>query len=68
MAYDKAIKGESNESLATALLRNVYQNDESKSDAAIALERYVKRELACLTMTDSDALMSGNVKFSSDHL
>lgn len=66
MAYDKALKGESGETLASALFRNVYQGEPSKEAAAIALERYVKRVLACLTMTDSAAVMAGNVRFSSD--
>lgn len=64
LAYDKALKGESGETLASALLRNVYQADPGKKEAAVKLERYVRRELACLSLTDSAAVMSGNVRFS----
>ncbi len=29
------------------------------------LERYVRREMACLAMTETDPLMAGNVRFST---
>jgi cytochrome b pre-mRNA-processing protein 3 len=69
MAYDKALKGEAGaggaqETLAAALQRNVYLADAGKAAAAAALERYCLRELACLAVTDSGAVMAGNVKFS----
>lgn len=64
MAYDAAMKEDPKETLAEALLRNVYQADPGKREAARKLERYVKRELACLAMTDSAAVMAGNVRFS----
>ena len=64
MAYDKALKKEGTETLDVALLRNVYQGDTGKEGAATKLERYLQRELACLSKTDSAAVMSGNVRFS----
>lgn len=66
MAYDKAMAG--GETLDKALLRNVYLLDESKAADAKQLARYVRRELACLSLTPSEAVMLGNVKFSSDGL
>ena len=64
MAYDKAIKGEGTESLAAALQRNVFQAAPGAAAAAGKLERYLRRELACLSLTDSAAVMAGNVRFS----
>ncbi|KAK9819883.1 hypothetical protein WJX72_003560 [[Myrmecia] bisecta] len=62
MAYDKALKGDGD--LAEALLRNVYINDTSKKAQAGLLARYVRRELACLNMTDSSAVLDGKIRFS----
>lgn len=64
MAYDKALKKEGTETLDMALLRNVYQGADGKEAVASKLERYLQRELACLSKTDSSAVMSGNVRFS----
>ncbi|CAL8461833.1 g1364 [Coccomyxa elongata] len=66
MAYDKALKGEGD--MVDALLRNVYGVDSGKRKSAEALARYVQRELACLSMTDTESVMSGKVKFSTDFL
>ena len=64
MAYDNAIKGEGTDSLAGAFLRNIYQGAADKENASLRLERYAQRELACLSQTDSKAVLGGNVKFS----
>ena len=48
------------------MLRNVYSLDERKGDDAVLLARYVRRELACLTMTPSEAVMAGNLRFSAE--
>ena len=68
MTYDKALKGgegsSSSETLSEALWRNVYQNAEGKENAAVRLEKYLQRELACLSQTESEAVMNGNVRFS----
>ncbi|KAL4443490.1 hypothetical protein ABPG75_011227 [Micractinium tetrahymenae] len=66
MAYDKAMAG--GEPLEKALLRNVYLLDEAKQADARLLARYVRRELACLAQTPSEAVMAGNLKFSSEGL
>ena len=54
--------------MVDALLRNVYGIDSGKRKSAEALARYVQRELACLSMTDTKSVMSGKVKFSTDFL
>lgn len=66
MAYDKAMTQDDSlpkESLSSALLRNVYQGDPTKKNAASRLEKYVQLQLACLSMTESADVMSGNIKF-----
>ena len=62
----QALKGEGD--LTEALLRNVYGLDSGKRKRAEALAKYVQREVACLAMTDSEAVMSGQVRFSTDFL
>jgi hypothetical protein len=62
----QALQGEGD--LTEALLRNVYGLDSGKRKRAEALAKYVQREVACLSMTDSEAVMSGQVKFSTDFL
>lgn len=62
--YDKALKGEGN--FTEALLRNVYENEKAKMHFAKRLERYIRREIACLAMTDTEALMKGQIQFTSD--
>lgn len=62
--YDKALKGEGD--FKEALLRNVYENDKGKIHHAKRLERYMRREIACLAMTESEAVMSGQIQFTSD--
>lgn len=73
MAYDKAMQPEaSKDDLACTLWRNVFAEDDSlmpTGELAIPVQnlaRYVRREIACLTMTDKDALLSGNILFSTD--
>ena len=62
----QALKGEGE--MAEALYRNVYGMEDGKRKQAEALARYVQRELACLAMTDTEAVMSGKLKFSTDFL
>ena len=62
----QALKGEGE--LSEAIFRNVYGMEEGRRKQAEAMARYVQRELACLAMTDSDAVMSGKVKFSTEFL
>ena len=54
--------------MADALLRNVYGDDPAKRKQAEILARYVQRELACLALTESESVMSGKLKFSTDFL
>lgn len=63
---EQALKGEGE--MAEALYRNVYGMEDGKRKQAEALARYVQRELACLAMTDTEAVMSGRLKFSTDFL
>jgi cytochrome b pre-mRNA-processing protein 3 len=71
MAYDAAMGvpgastgGRAPESLASALQRNVFEGDEAAAEAATGLERYCKREMACLAMTPSEAVLAGNLRFT----
>lgn len=67
MAYDKALGvGSSGKDLPIALWRNVY-GSEGEKRGAITLASYVRRELASLNMTDSKAVLNGNLKFSRDY-
>lgn len=65
VAYDKALKAEST-SLDDAIYRNVYGSQGDKADAAI-LAAYMRRELASLHLTDGEAVLKGNVKFTRDY-
>lgn len=62
-AYDRALGSDPPETLASALYRNVYQAQEEKKQASSLLERYVKRELACLSKTDSSVVLAGRIRF-----
>ena len=42
----------------------MYANDAAAAPAARALARYVQRELGCLELTDSAAMMTGQLRFS----
>jgi len=50
--------------LTAALLRNAYGGDEARAGHAGALARYALRELACLSLTPSEAVVAGRVRFS----
>lgn len=62
-AYDRALGPDPPETLASALYRNVYQANEEKKQASALLERYVRRELACLSKTDSQVVLRGRIRF-----
>ena len=62
----QALKGEGE--LSEAIFRNVYGMEDGRRKQAEAMARYVQRELACLSLTESDAVMSGKVKFSTEFL
>ena len=53
MAYDNALKAPAGE-LAKVLHRNVFMSQGDEAHSRL-LERYVRRELGCLSMTDGPA-------------
>lgn len=71
-AYDAAILPEAaKDELSHVIWRNVFSEEDapmpkgSSATAVQALARYTRREYACLTLTDKEALFSGNFTFSS---
>ena len=65
IAYDNALAS-GNGDFAKALHKNVYHNEGDESNSK-KLEKYVRRELACLTRTHASAVLEGRVRFSSGH-
>ncbi|XP_021286773.1 ubiquinol-cytochrome-c reductase complex assembly factor 1 [Herrania umbratica] len=72
VAYDAALLPEAKqEELTDIIWRNVFSDDgTSKPDAAAlrtvqAMARYVRREVTCLSLTDKEAMFSGNFIFTS---
>lgn len=72
VAYDNALLPEAGKNdLSDVLWRNVFCDDAGSepSDAAKrvvqAMARYVRREVSCLSVTDKDAMFSGNFMFTS---
>ncbi|KAJ7539217.1 hypothetical protein O6H91_11G081400 [Diphasiastrum complanatum] len=72
-AYDAAMKpNASKDELAQALWRNVFAEDDSllpsgpPAAPVHALARYVRRETACLSVTDINSILSGNIMFTRD--
>ena len=63
LAYEKALSS-GNDDFMKALRRNVFMN-EGDEKSAKALERYCRREMACLHITETEAVVSGRVRFSS---
>ncbi|KAF7008352.1 hypothetical protein CFC21_023120 [Triticum aestivum] len=70
--YDTAISPEaSQDDLVNVIWRNVYADEGSEPmDAAAtpavqALARYTRREATCLSLTDKEAVFSGNFKFTA---
>ncbi|XP_039126748.1 ubiquinol-cytochrome-c reductase complex assembly factor 1 [Dioscorea cayenensis subsp. rotundata] len=71
VAYDAAMSPEAkHDDLANVIWRNVFSDDgsEMSSDAAKsvvqAMSRYIRRESTCLSLTDKDAIFSGNFMFT----
>ncbi|KAJ0959695.1 hypothetical protein J5N97_029733 [Dioscorea zingiberensis] len=71
VAYDAAMSPEARHNdLANVIWRNVFSDDgaEMSSDAAKsvvqAMSRYTRRESTCLSLTDKDAIFSGNFMFT----
>jgi len=72
-AYDKAMTLEAaQDELARALWRNVFAEDDAimpnglNATPVHALARFVRKEAACLALTDSESFMTGNILFSND--
>jgi len=62
-AYDKSLEN-SSRGLAEALHRNVFF-DEGDSEKAKVLAEHVRHELGCLSVTATDALLEGRMRFSN---
>ena len=58
----QALVGE--EDLSDALLRNVYLGNKQKKRDAKNLEKYVRRELACLAVTEVELIKRGDIAFT----
>ncbi|KAG5558292.1 hypothetical protein RHGRI_008274 [Rhododendron griersonianum] len=70
VAYDAALLPEAKqEELENVLWRNVFSDDGSSipddSGLRAAMSRYVRRESTCLSLTEKEALFSGNFMFTS---
>uniref|UniRef100_A0A7C9ER71 Ubiquinol-cytochrome c chaperone domain-containing protein n=1 Tax=Opuntia streptacantha TaxID=393608 RepID=A0A7C9ER71_OPUST len=72
VAYDAALLPEAGkDDLSNVLWRNVFSDDAGSepTDAAKqvvqAMARYVRREVSCLSLTDKEAMFSGNFMFTS---
>eukprot|EP00249_Psilotum_nudum_P003846 c17346_g1_i2 orf=464-1315(+) len=73
LVYDAAMQPEaSRDDLPRALWRNVFAEDDSGMPIGPlvipvqALASYTRRELTCLSLTDRDAILSGNILFTAD--
>ncbi|CAN6465440.1 unnamed protein product [Victoria cruziana] len=71
VSFDAAMLPDAaNDELPKSIWRNVFSDDGtpmpngSSADAAQAMARYVRREVACLSMTDAETVFSGNLKFT----
>ncbi|KAG6595120.1 ubiquinol-cytochrome-c reductase complex assembly factor 1 [Cucurbita moschata] len=73
VAYDSAMLPEAGQDeLRNVIWKNIYSEDGSSmpNDAAAlravqAMARYTRREVTCLSMTDKEAIFSGNFVFTS---
>ncbi|WCJ36432.1 Ubiquinol-cytochrome-c reductase complex assembly factor 1 [Euphorbia peplus] len=72
VAYDAALRPEAkSDELVKVIWKNIFSdNGASEPDPTAlrsvqAMARYVRREVACLSLTDKEAMYSGNFKFTS---
>ncbi|XP_059461842.1 uncharacterized protein LOC132190822 [Corylus avellana] len=72
VAYDSAILPEAkSDELANIIWRNIFSHDglsqpnDAASQALQAMARYARREVSCLSLTDKEAILSGNFMFTS---
>ncbi|KAG2432776.1 hypothetical protein HYH02_012908 [Chlamydomonas schloesseri] len=66
--FDKVLAPGSSETLADVILRKYYGGEEAHRADADLLARFALREMACLAATDEEAVLRGNVRFSSADL
>ncbi|XP_038993494.1 ubiquinol-cytochrome-c reductase complex assembly factor 1 [Hibiscus syriacus] len=71
VAYDAALLPEATkEELTEVIWRNIFSDDGTSKPIGAALrtvqamERYVRREVSCLSLTDKSAMFSGNFMFT----
>lgn len=72
VAYDDALLPEAGkDELSNVLWRNVFSDDAGSEQTDVAnhvvqaMARYVRREVSCLSLTDKEAMFSGNFTFTS---
>ncbi|CAM8960985.1 unnamed protein product [Rhodiola kirilowii] len=72
VAYDKALLPDAKQDeLSSVLWRNIFSDDgvSKPTEEALhflqAMSRYARRESICLSLTDKDAILSGNFLFTS---
>ncbi|KAE8056836.1 hypothetical protein FH972_013572 [Carpinus fangiana] len=72
VAYDSAMLPEAkSDELANIIWRNIFSHDglsqpnDAASQALQAMARYARREVSCLSLTDKEAIFSGNFMFTS---
>ncbi|KAL2342072.1 hypothetical protein Fmac_010012 [Flemingia macrophylla] len=72
VAYDTAILPEAKQGdFSNVIWRNIFSEDGSSApdnaalQSAQAMARYARREVSCMTLTDKDAIFSGNFMFTS---
>jgi len=65
VAYDNALRDDPGE-LIDAIWRNMYGAEGGKAGAVLC-SKYLRRELASLSMTSSEAILSGNIRFTRDY-
>ncbi|PNH07739.1 hypothetical protein TSOC_005766 [Tetrabaena socialis] len=63
--FDKVLSPGASESLADILLRKYYGGAEQHRADADLLASYMVRELQCLELTDEEAVLRGDVRFSA---
>ncbi|KAG2424655.1 hypothetical protein HXX76_014379 [Chlamydomonas incerta] len=66
--FDKVLAPGASETLSDVILRKYYGGEETHRADADLLARFALREMACLSATDDEAVLRGNVRFSSTEL
>ncbi|PNW88958.1 hypothetical protein CHLRE_01g052050v5 [Chlamydomonas reinhardtii] len=66
--FDKVLAPGASETLSDVILRKYYGGEETHRADADLLARFALREMASLSATDEEAVLRGNVRFSSTEL